>query len=180
MQRRTSELLAHLDRSHLELHRAVSGVPEAAREQQPAPGRWSVANVLEHLSIVEPRIVHGLTQGFAAARASGLPPAPDSSVIGERDSARYLNRQRRIETTEASQPRGELRAAGAMAALEQTRAATRAFVVDTDGFDVAAITLPHPIFGPLNLYQWIVFVGGHEERHALQISEIGEALARPR
>jgi hypothetical protein len=30
----------------------------------------------------------------------------------------------------------------------------------------------------LDLYQWILFVGQHEARHAGQVAEIGRALAR--
>jgi hypothetical protein len=39
------------------------------------------------------------------------------------------------------------------------------------------ITVPHPVLGPLNLYQWVLFVGGHESRHAIQIREIAQALS---
>ena len=31
---------------------------------------------------------------------------------------------------------------------------------------------PHPVLGPINIYQWALFVGSHEARHALQIREI--------
>jgi hypothetical protein len=37
-------------------------------------------------------------------------------------------------------------------------------------------SLPHPVFGPLNLKQWVEFVGQHEKRHLAQIEEIKEQL----
>ncbi len=43
--------------------------------------------------------------------------------------------------------------------------------------------MPHRIFGEMNFYQWIVFAGSHEARHAAQVAEIGATLAadnRPR
>ena len=38
------------------------------------------------------------------------------------------------------------------------------------------VQAPHPVFGALDMYQWLLFVGAHEGRHADQIREIGEAL----
>jgi hypothetical protein len=35
---------------------------------------------------------------------------------------------------------------------------------------------PHPAWGPLNLYQWLAFVGAHEARHLAQISALKETL----
>ena len=34
----------------------------------------------------------------------------------------------------------------------------------------------HPVLGPLNIYQWVLFNGSHEARHTLQVREIGSAL----
>jgi hypothetical protein len=177
MRQRTTELLAHLDGQHAELGRAVDAVPLAWRTRRPAADRWSVANVLEHLAIVEARVVGGLSAGFAEARAAVLPPSPDTSVVRQADVARYLNRERRIVSSAASQPQGDLAAEDAWAALDRARDTTRALVIETDGLAVEAVVLPHPIFGPLDFYQWIVFLGGHEGRHVRQVRDIGRALA---
>ena len=177
MHRRTAELLATLDRHHEELVRAFEDVPVDHRDRRPGADRWSVANVLEHLALVEARIGQALTRGFAEARAAGLPPAPDTSVVGDGDAARYLDRERRIVSNNASQPTAGLDAATAWATLQRTREATRGLLLDTDGLDVEIVTLPHPVFGALNFYQWMVFIGGHEGRHALQIQEVGRALS---
>jgi hypothetical protein len=46
-----------------------------------------------------------------------------------------------------------------------------------DGWALETLSAPHPRLGSLNLYQWVVFVAGHEARHTAQIREIGETLA---
>ena len=176
MHQRTTELLAHLDGQHAELRRAVDAVPMALRARRPAADRWSVANVLEHLAIVEVRVVEGLSSRFEEARTAGLPPSSDTSVVRQADLARYLDRERRNVSGAASQPRG-LEAEAAWAAVDQARDTTRALVIQTDGLAVETVVLPHPLFGSLDFYQWIVFLGGHEGRHALQVREIGRALA---
>jgi hypothetical protein len=178
--RRTKELTAELDRHHAALHAALAAVPVGRREQPPAPDRWSAANVVEHVALVEARIGQGLGRQVAAARAAGLGPAPDTSVLDGVPVARYLNRERRIVSTEASRPTAGLDAPAALTQLDAARAATHRLLSETDGLEVTAVSLPHPIFGPLTFYQWIVFLAGHEGRHALQIHEVGRLLsARP-
>jgi hypothetical protein len=46
-------------------------------------------------------------------------------------------------------------------------------VAETDGLAIAGIVFPHRLLGPLNLYQWVIFMGAHELRHAQQIREAG-------
>ena len=41
---------------------------------------------------------------------------------------------------------------------------------------LGAVTDHHPILGEINLYQWILSVGGHEQRHTAHIWEIAEEL----
>jgi len=71
---RTKELLDHLADHRAELRRAVDAVPVERRELRPAPDRWSAAEVLEHLAIVERRVADGFASQVRAAllNADGL------------------------------------------------------------------------------------------------------------
>jgi hypothetical protein len=60
--------------------------------------------------------------------------------------------------------------------LEQTRAALRAAALAGDGLALGEVIQPHLVLGPINLYQWLLFVGGHEVRHTAQVREIAAAL----
>jgi hypothetical protein len=174
---RTAKLLAHLDGHHADLRRAVETVPVALRARRPAADQWSVAGVLEHLAIVETRVVNGLSPRLADVRAAGPPSRTHASVVRPADTARYLDRERRLVASAAAQPSGRLGAEEAWAAIDQVRGATRALVIEADGVAADVIVLPHPLFGSLDFYQWMVFLGGHEGRHALQVREIGHALS---
>jgi len=177
MHPRTTELLAHLDSQHDRLRRAVEDIPRHKRERKPNPERWSVAEVLEHLSIVETRIERVFTAKLTEARAAGLRQERDASpVVGTIDMARVLDRTRRITASEAALPSGKLDADAAWAALERARDALCNSVRASDGLALADVVHPHPVLGPINLYQWIAFVGGHEARHAAQVMELRELL----
>lgn len=176
MHARTAELTAYLDRHHATMRGAVDAVPRAHRDEAPAPDCWSVANVLEHVALVEYRVASGLTRPVAEARA-GLTPAVDTTVVSTADLSRYFNRDVRRVATEAARPKAGLDADAAWVSLDQAREATGRLLRDTDGLDLSPVSMPHPLFGLLNAYQWIIFLGGHEGRHALQIQDVGRALA---
>ena len=60
--------------------------------------------------------------------------------------------------------------------LERARAALRQAVLAADGRALSEVSAPHARLGTLNLYQWLIFLGTHEGRHAAQIREIAETL----
>lgn len=178
MHPRTTELLRHLDAQHERLRTAVESIPREHRERKPNPERWSVAEVIEHLSIVEARIGRVFDAKLAEARATGAihEERDNAPVVGTIDMDRVLDRSRRITAAEAVLPSGTLDAEAAWAALERARTALRDSVRAADGLALSEIVQPHPVLGPINLYQWIAFAGAHEARHAAQVMELRELL----
>ena len=74
MHSRIEEVLNYIDAQRRELGEAVELVPPALRDTQPGSDRWSVAQVLQHLTIIETRVGKGLTKWIADARDGGLGP----------------------------------------------------------------------------------------------------------
>jgi DinB superfamily len=178
MHPRVREVLECLDAHHTDLQRAMEDVPVALRDRRPGPERWSVAEILDHLALVEERIVQLITRELADARARGLgPERGDTPVVATLDPSRLVDRSRRLIASEAAQPLKGVDAASARARLERARQTTRDVLLRADGLALADVTAPNPVLGPLNVYQWVLFVAGHEGRHAAQIREIGAALA---
>jgi len=56
-------------------------------------------------------------------------------------------------------------------AFEESRTATVDYVRTTND-DLRDHFGPHPIFGPLDAYQWILLISAHSERHTKQIEEV--------
>jgi len=177
---RIAELLDHLDRHHIALRAAVDAVPSALRGQRPAPDRWSVSEVLEHLGLVERRFTQFFAARVAEARARGLGADPETTpVVPAFDVAAAVDRRRTITALESVVPRGDLDAERAWTALDDAHRGLRAEMVAADGCALGELTFSHPAFGALDFYQWLVFLGAHESRHADQIREIGRALSAP-
>src|SRR5262245_53308617 len=67
-------VFAELDKVRSDLRAAVDEVPQVRRSERPGEGRWSVAEILEHLSLVELRFAAIIARRIAEARDAGLGP----------------------------------------------------------------------------------------------------------
>jgi hypothetical protein len=178
MHPRLEALFTALDAHRAVLADAVASVPEELRERRLVADRWSVAEILEHLSLVETRVAQTVATKIAAGRAAGLAHEEDSSPLPpSKRLVMVMERQQRVPAPDVLEPRSGMSIAQAWAALDRSRQALREAALSGDGLALGTLSSPHPFAGPFNLYQWIAFVGAHEVRHAAQIREIaGEGL----
>jgi DinB superfamily len=171
------EVFSRLDRSRAALRAAVDSVPREARETRPAPDRWSAAEVVEHLSIVE-RIFGGRIEQAIAARAAELNrESSDRVQLPDAIVARMADRVNKRQAVEAAQPTGTLSCEAAWTAFTKGHERVSASVGAADGLALGEVTVDHPFFGTLTIYQWIELMAAHEGRHTEQIKEIASALA---
>jgi uncharacterized damage-inducible protein DinB len=177
MQARISEVLDYLDAQRAVLERTVSEVPAKLRERRPSAESWSVAEVLQHLELTESRIAEVVAGCIERARSPEIGRESETSPVSRTfDIDRVLDRGRPVVAADAVLPREALDADAAWERLEHRRAKFRDLVRSADGLALAKVTAPNRVLGPLDGYQWILFVGAHEARHTGQIREIAELL----
>jgi uncharacterized damage-inducible protein DinB len=177
MHPRLAELIEYAEAQRADLLAAVAIVPKSLREQRVAADSWSVAEVLEHLHRVEKGVARLLAHGLERARADGVgAELQTASVLGSLDRFRLTQRDRPFDAPEPVRPRRGLSSEQGLAALAESRRALLTALTAADGVALGDITYPHPILGSLNFYQWVLFVGQHEARHAAQIGEIARQL----
>jgi hypothetical protein len=167
-----TEVFARLDRSRAGLRNAIDTVPAHLRNQPPGSDRWSVAGVIEHVSMVDERFTAIIANKIADARAAG--PGQDEGtpeLLPANVEAMLADRTERRQAPEPLHPRG-LECGAAWERAEAARAAFRLLLSGTDGVALGRVIHEHPRFGALNAYQWAGFVAAHESRHADQIREI--------
>ncbi len=176
---RIRELIDYLAMHRRALQEAVASVPAELRERKPGDEVWCVAEVLEHLSLIEQRVAALLTVQVTAARASGVGPdlETNSVVASFVNPANVVDRGRKIEAPKPVRPSGALGTAASVQALEQSRVAMLQALRNANGISLEKLTQTHPVLGTLNMYHWIVAAGLHDTRHAAQIREIGQTLA---
>ena len=169
MHPRIAELIQYVDAQTDTLRSVYNSIPPERRGTRPAPDRWSPAENVQHLAIVEGRLAQRLASLIEQARA--LPPETETtSVLGTGPAARAVDRSRRFTTSEASEPR-DVDATRAWDDLMAVRQNLMAVIAAGDGLALGAVTAPHPALGAFSAYDWIAFVGAHAARHADQIRE---------
>ena len=178
MHPRIQQVLTHLDSTRASLLTAANEIPESSRDQRPATDRWSVAEVLQHLAMVERRVTGVLKEKLAEARNGGLGTDAESTpLVPTFDWAALNDRSAPLSAPEGAIPERGVTAVKALTELSASRSALRELVIGADGEDLSAVVAPHRRFGPLDAYQWLLFVGWHEGRHADQVREAGALLA---
>src|ERR1700674_3121115 len=97
----------------------------------------------------------GMTKWIADARAGGTGPETEtSSVINSLPLQLIADRSQRRNAPEEVRPSGDIDAASAWTALEQTRAALRAAILAGDGLALSEVVQPPPVLGAISLYPW--------------------------
>jgi len=160
--------------------RLLAIVQRLSREQlhfRPAPGRWTVAECVEHIAMVEERVL-GLIQKVLG---DGPAPAKRSAMEG-RDGIlveEVAGRSRRVEAPEYLVPRGRWPDEQLWKEFEAARQRTREFASGTDA-DLRKHFYAHPVLGELDLYQWLLLIGAHCDRHRAQSEEVMASAGFPR
>lgn len=173
MHPRIAQLLRDVDDRTEELRAAYDAVPPDRRALRPAPDRWSPAEIVHHLAIVERRLATRLAALIEQARA--LPPEEDTSPLPlTTATTAALDRSRRFRTTEVLEPR-DTDAARVWDDFDAARRELIDVIRSGDGLALGAVSAPHMALGELSAYDWIAFVGSHAARHADQIREVNAA-----
>ena len=177
MHSRLTELFNYLDQEYADLLATVAVAPKDRLDRHPAPGRWSIAQVLEHLVIVEQLATTMFVRLMDKAVADGIPREPDTGpILMAIDTRRITDRSRRVKSPEAFLPPGKLGPDESLKALDEARRQFKLAAAKGDGLALREVSSPHPWLGPLNAYEWIAFVAAHMARHTEQIREVSVQL----
>lgn len=176
MQAAERELVLRLLKDSRERVREVTrGLSREQLDYRPAADCWSVACCVEHITIVEGNIRAAIERMLQAPGQPDQKPAVPDRVILEAVPVR----QTRVKGPERAMPTGRWpEPAELFAQFEATREQTL-HLAATAGAGLKERLFPHPIFGPLNCYQWLLFTGTHCERHVKQMEEVMADAAFP-
>ena len=155
----------HLQDSLNSLQQSVNGLTESACAAK-ARG-WSITENIEHLMMLEERMIPLLSQGLTE---EGEPrDLPDlSQTIATRSTA--------VDAPSFLHPSGRFtHCAEALAAFTAQRHQTIEFIRTSPR--LRGRYRAHPIFGPIDGYQWVLALAAHTKRHVGQIEELKTLFA---
>jgi uncharacterized damage-inducible protein DinB len=148
-------------------------VPSELWRASPGAGRWSSAEVVAHVTMVEHAIVAGAKKVLQAApepvpllKRLHVPVALAAWRGTKRKSPVQLDQSLVTDMPDA------------LNRLNAAREATVGFIESTRGHDLRVYRFPHPFLGSLNIYDWFRMIAYHDLRHEQQIREVVETIHR--
>jgi hypothetical protein len=171
-----SEIFDSMDKTRARLRarlEAVAGAGDGQESLRPSADAWSVAEIAEHLAIIEERLSRLFPVMLTKAEAGGLQRSADKPFQPVSVAAMIEQSAREKYTApETARPTGSVSIQDSLARLEHSREAIRALQPRLEALDLTDVTYPHPAFGPMSAYQWLIFIGAHEDRHLRQINSL--------
>jgi hypothetical protein len=154
---------------------ATKDLSEAQWKFKAAPDKWSVAETLEHIALAEDYISGFVTNMVMKAPAG----APDRDVA--KMDAMVLkmvpDRSNKRQAPPELVPTGRWSPAETLEHFLKSRQRTIEFMQTTP--DLRQHVSDSPL-GPLDGYEWLLFISAHSDRHTKQILEVEAAPDFPR
>jgi hypothetical protein len=163
-------VLAHFEMTDAWLASEVTGLSEAQLTFKMTPESWSIKDVVEHLAIAEP-------QYWTQVQDSLQQPVGYKSDTTDAAILWYgIDRSNRSTTGEARVPKGQFKTIqDSLAAFRKLRTTMVTFTTDTQE-DLRGRQLKG---GNMDVYQWLLMISTHSQRHIMQIREIKAHSAYP-
>jgi DinB superfamily len=166
--------VAYLAETRENLLRTARNLSPTQLQYKPAPDRWSVAECLEHIVVVEDVILANIHKSLQQPPDSTKPVMGDDGVTGT-----VVDRSFRVQGPDRLMPSGRWGHDQLLSEFEAARKRSSDFAASTTA-PLRQHGYAHPLFGHLDCYQWVLLIGGHGERHRLQAEEVMADAGFPR
>lgn len=151
-----------------EIWKSVKGLSDEQLNKVVMEGQWSIAQVLEHLRLMEENAVRGIREALSKEEYNPTGPKPMHLIADrtlKRDAPDYLIPSNEFQTFEELKTK-----------LSSSRESLVNSIQGVSEDDLNNKSFPHRRFGLLSVAQWISLLGFHEQRHIGQIEEIKQLL----
>lgn len=171
-----TEVIELLLKSEQEMLQTIDGLTDQQWTFKPAPERWSVGEVVEHIVLADALLFDTAVKALDGRLDEGW-----NATLAKTDILRKAlpNRSRRVDAPAAIKPQQAMTRGALVSRFKEQRAKALAFARETDQ-PLKAHTAPNPFFGSLNAHQWLLYIPLHHVRHNEQIAEVKASSGYPR
>jgi hypothetical protein len=157
-------VIAHFEMTGAWLASELAGLSEAQLAFEMTPDSWSIKEVAEHLGIAEPQYWQQVQDSLKQPLGYKSEATTDAGILWY-----GIDRTNRTTTGEARVPKGQFKTAQeAFTSFRTLRATMLEFARSTQE-DLRGRQL---VGGNMDVYQWLLMISTHSQRHILQIREI--------
>ena len=174
MNRAASEIIHDIDSRRDSLLRSLRNLTQEQYDFKPDSNSWSIGEVVHHLYLTEAQISTLLDRMLEKARKRTTPPANPElpSQLQSLDGFTLDVPVTPAKSPESSVPTHGLPKVDLLHNLSKSREGLKSIASGLCEYDLSNIRFPHPELEKINLYQWLLIVGKHEQRHTIQIEAI--------
>jgi len=160
--------LQYLETTKKNVLEATKGLSETQWNFKPAPDRWSVAQVMEHIAASED-FIRGMVKEKVMLAPAGE-PGRDVKKADEAVLAMIPDRTNKVQAPEPLVPTNRFGSPeGSMKHFVESRAVTEDYLKTTAGLRGHVADSP---LGKLDGYEFVLLIAAHSERHTKQINEV--------
>jgi hypothetical protein len=160
--------LQYLETTKKNVLEATKGLSEAQWNFKPAPDRWSVAQVMEHIAAAED-FIRGLVKEKVMMAPAGE-PGRDVKKTDDGVLAMVPDRTNKVQAPEPLVPTNRFGSPdGSIKHFVESRATTEDFLKTATGLRDHVTDSP---MGKLDGYEFVLLIAAHSERHTKQINEV--------
>jgi uncharacterized damage-inducible protein DinB len=174
--RNIAEIYDANDKIRENLKMTVEGLTDEQAGITPGGEKWSLAQLVEHIAIVEDGMTRICAKLLSAAQAENK-KSDGTAKISENfltKAAESVNLK--LEAPERVRPTGTKTVAESLAKMEENRATLKKLRPLFETVEGTEHKFPHPSFGDLTAHEWLALIGGHEMRHTKQIKNLLEKI----
>jgi hypothetical protein len=154
------------------LKKTVGGLSHEQADMRAEEGKWSVAQIVEHMALVDEGMTKICAKLLQKAKSAGM--GSDGKVdLPEtflQKSAEVAHMS--LEAPEFVRPAGDRTIAESLARMDQNQKIMDEIRPLFESLDGKTHKFPHPFFGEISAHEWLALRGGHEARHIRQIEKI--------
>jgi uncharacterized damage-inducible protein DinB len=166
-------IIASMTKSQKGLLSAADAVPAEEWKTKPSEERWSAAELVAHLMMVE-RAVIGKADRVAQKSPKRVSLLKRIHLPMALVESRWIRRKAPVAVEPAMLRDKEVM----LAELRTVRERSLAFLEETKGRNLSEYCWAHPALGTLNTNEWMQFIASHEIRHTKQMREIAASLPK--
>ena len=168
-------IYANNDQIREQTKQLVASITDEQATALPDGEKWTIAQIVEHIAIVQDGMAKISTKLLTQAQAAGK-SADGAARLSENFMTKAAEaKQLKFEAPDRVHPTGTQTVGESLAKMDETREVLEDLRPLFESVECSDFKFPHPFMGDLTAHEWLTLVGGHEARHLRQISNRLEA-----
>lgn len=173
-----SDMVATAEKVRAKLKNTVEALTPDEANALPEGEKWSVAQIVEHVSMVDEGAGKLCTRLLSKSQADGKPSDGTARLSHTFISRAIASSDQKLEAPEVVHPKTGRALAESLDILDRNVGKFNELLPLFESVDDTGHKFPHPYFGDMTATEWFAVKIAHEARHTRQIGALVEKIRR--